>query len=135
MRRPRRPILAACCAALLLATVVMWMRSQRCNDRVDVIPHRGGRLWRIGTADGALFVGWSRPGAAPSPSIAGSTGPVGPWNFGKLGWFDWRIPQPLGGPGYIDVPLWFVALPLSGALYWSWRRKTKPVGFPVEDVR
>ena len=131
MSAPRRPVLAVCCAALLAATAGMWVRSQVRRDRLDIEPSSSGRLWRIATGSGTLFVGWSGYGTRIFPGVSGSSTPVS--DPLTIGWFDWRMPAAPTGSGYVVVPLWFAALLPAAGLGWSFRRpKERTRGFAVE---
>ena len=131
MRAPRRPVLAVCSAVLLVATAGMWVRSQFRRDRADIEPSSSGRLWRIATGSGTLFIAWSGYGTRTFPAMSVSSTPVS--DPLTIGWFDLRIPTAPTWSGYVDVPLWFVALLPAAGLWWSFRRpKERTRGFPVE---
>jgi len=131
MKLPRRPVLAVCCAVLLVATAGMWVRSQFRHDRADVRPLRNGRSWSIATGQGTLFVGWSASVMGMAADVSRSSLPLS--DGLTIGWFDWRMPEGPRWSGYVDVPLWFVALLPAAGLWWSFRRPRKRTrGFAVE---
>jgi hypothetical protein len=141
MTRPRRPILAITCAALLLATVGQWVRSNIACDRF-------GRIVSVGNdGDGSVrtsvTIVTTRWGGLEITRRSGY-GPPTPWTYMR-GVYEYQggvwadrirenLPWPIAVGNAVFIPYWVVApLPAFG-LWWSWRGRKAGAGFPVEPM-
>ncbi len=163
MRRPRRPILAAVCAALLLATVVLWLRSWTTFDVIAI--RRGPNVISAGSSCGSILISYI-PGELFDFRVYGpvrrqieyrSQKPV---NYATITWPaapKFRIlgvlfvavqaPPPPPAPAYIYYgtgpfrsyallfPFWVVLIPSAAGLWWSCRRPNPKPGFPIEPAK
>jgi len=87
------------------------------------------RSQRLGVGASSAAIG--RTFSCSALGVDGSSTPVS--EPVTIGWFDRRVPQAPRWPGYVDVPLWFVALIPAAGLWWSFRRpKERTRGFHVE---
>lgn len=120
MTRPRRPVLAAVCAVLLLATVGLWMRQVWYLDELEAVTetHRffldsvkGGLSFRWPVNSGGMtgFYGESSE-SLESPAV---------WWFQR-------------GPDEVVAPTWLMVLFPALGLWWFWRGRKAGMGFPVE---
>ena len=132
MPRPRRPVLAAVCAVLLLAVVAGFARSQYRSDRVIV--DRGTSWWRVGVVRGEIRIWENRLNRGPKTfAVTAASDPVDGWYLGEFSWdrfaargavYEWEL----------CVPLWsMLPFPLAG-VGWSWWGWKAGVGFPVKNV-
>ncbi len=134
MTKPRRPILAAVCAALLLAAVGIWIHSCAHLAAARRV-WADGIAWAVGYQEGLIFVhrfmipvGFDNTvgsDALISDSTSGFHNPFAAW------FHFYRTP----GDCCVIAPGWFLPIvPVTG-LWWSWRRPKPSAGFPVEPVK
>src|SRR4051812_39233691 len=123
MKRPRRPILAACFAALLLAILAVWIAS----DRVGWLIAAGHGRWAVSVPvmHGRVIVHLSADAAYGGAWSYGCSTFRGP-NLDLLAMLN-------VGSG---VPLWFL-LPFPAiGLWWFWKgQRADRAGFPVVDPK
>ncbi len=130
MKRPRRPILAALCAALLAATMALWVRGYHQWDhitlfagtaRIHFFPHAGRVIVGFGSQKNEVEPLHIEHGTIPLNPLVTFFGKPAPIVISSQpNWFT------------ICIPLWFVTPFPAAGLWWSWRGPKAKAGFPLE---
>ena len=143
MTRPRRPILATACAALLLAAAAVWVTSYLRRDSL-LWDFRDGVEWNVSYGLGEVSASRSGPwpGGLQGEGLSIDENEVrqaDPAKFHPL-WFHAEGASYRIGPARVPVweasaPIWFVTLVPAAGLWWCWRGRKVGLGFPVEPAR